>query len=135
MNVNVLIAGAGPAGLAAGIELRRLGVSRVLIVDREAEAGGVPRHSAHTGYGLRDLRRVMTGPAYARHYARAAVRAGAEVRAGTTVTGWPEWAGPAGSTGRAGSTGPAGLPAHAGPYRPCQARRPWPGPPAPYPSP
>ena len=91
----MLIAGAGPAGLAAGIELRRLGVGRVLIADREAEAGGVPRHSAHTGYGLRDLRRVMTGPAYARHYARAAVEAGAEVRAGTTVTGWPGWAGPA----------------------------------------
>jgi len=89
VNVDVLIAGAGPAGLAAGIELRRLGVSRVLIVDREAEAGGVPRHSAHTGYGLRDLHRVMTGPAYARRYVRAAVRAGAEVRAGTTVTGWP----------------------------------------------
>ena len=100
MNVDVLIAGAGPAGLAAGIELRRLGVSRVLIVDREAAAGGVPRHSAHTGYGLRDLHRVMTGPAYARHYARAAARAGAEVRAGTTVTGWPGWPdgrGPAGA--------------------------------------
>jgi thioredoxin reductase len=108
VNVDVLIAGAGPAGLAAGIELRRLGVSRVLIVDREAEAGGVPRHSAHTGYGLRDLRRVMTGPAYARHYARAAVRAGAEVRAGTTVTGWPGWPGPGGATGRTGSTDPAG---------------------------
>ena len=50
VNVDVLIAGAGPAGLAAGIELRRLGVGRVLVVDREAEAGGVPRHSAHTGY-------------------------------------------------------------------------------------
>jgi len=87
MNVDVLIAGAGPAGLAAAIELRRLGVGRVLVVDREAEAGGVPRHSAHTGYGLRDLHRVMTGPAYARHYARAAVRAGADVRAGTTVSG------------------------------------------------
>ncbi|HSS89563.1 MAG TPA: FAD-dependent oxidoreductase [Streptosporangiaceae bacterium] len=108
MNVDVLIAGAGPAGLAAGIELRRLGVGRVLIADREAEAGGVPRHSAHTGYGLRDLRRVMTGPAYARHYARAAVEAGAEVRAGTTVTGWPGWAGPGEATGRTGSTDPDG---------------------------
>ena len=26
------------------------------------EAGGIPRHSNHTGYGLRDLRRVMSGP-------------------------------------------------------------------------
>ncbi len=117
MNVDVLIAGAGPAGLAAGIELRRFGVSRVLIVDREAEAGGVPRHSAHTGYGLRDLRRVMTGPAYARHYARAAARAGAEVRAGTTATGWPEWAG-RGATSRGGATGPTGHAGSTGPTGP-----------------
>jgi thioredoxin reductase len=89
VNVDVLITGAGPAGLAAAVELRRLGVDRVLVVDREREAGGVPRHSAHTGYGLRDLHRVMTGPAYARHYAQAAARAGAQIRTQTTVTGWP----------------------------------------------
>jgi thioredoxin reductase len=110
MNVDVLIAGAGPAGLAAAIELRRLGVRRVVVVDRETEAGGVPRHSAHTGYGLRDLHRVMTGPAYARHYVRAAVRAGAEVRAGTTVTGWPELpGGPGPAAGTSGLTGPTHL--------------------------
>src|SRR5260370_39878763 len=90
MNVDVLIVGAGPAGLAAAIELRRLGTGRVLVADRERHAGGVPRHSAHTGYGLRDLRRIMSGPGYARHYAEAAAKAGAEIRTGTTVTGWPE---------------------------------------------
>jgi thioredoxin reductase len=88
VNVDVLVVGAGPAGLAAAIELRRLGIGRVLVVDREQQAGGIPRHSAHTGYGLRDLHRVLTGPAYARHYAEAAARAGAEIRTGTTVTGW-----------------------------------------------
>jgi thioredoxin reductase len=88
VNVDVLVVGAGPAGLAAAIELRRLGIGRVLVVDREQQAGGIPRHSAHTGYGLRDLHRVLTGPAYARHYADAAARAGAEIRTGTTVTGW-----------------------------------------------
>jgi thioredoxin reductase len=88
VNVDVLVAGAGPAGLAAAIELRRLGAGRVLVVDREAEAGGIPRHSAHTGYGLRDLHRVMTGPGYARHYAQAAARAGVQIRAQTTITGW-----------------------------------------------
>lgn len=106
MNVDVLVVGAGPAGLAAAIELRRLGIGRVLVVDREQAAGGIPRHSAHTGYGLRDLHRVLTGPAYARHYANAAAGAGAEIRTGTTVTGW------AGSqpTALAGNqpTGPAG---------------------------
>jgi thioredoxin reductase len=88
VNVDVLIVGAGPAGLAAATELRRLAVGRVLVVDREQQPGGVPRHSAHTGYGLRDLHRVLTGPAYARYYAEAAARAGAEVRAAVTVTGW-----------------------------------------------
>jgi thioredoxin reductase len=86
MNADVLIVGAGPAGLAAAIELRRLGVGRVLVADRETEPGGVPRHCAHTGYGVRDLRRIMTGPAYARRYARAAAEAGAEVRCRTSVT-------------------------------------------------
>ena len=57
-------------------------------MDREAEAGGIPRHSAHTGYGLRDLHRVMTGPGYARHYAQAAARAGVQIRTQTTITGW-----------------------------------------------
>jgi thioredoxin reductase len=88
VNVDVLIVGAGPAGLAAAIELRRLAVGQVLVVDREQQPGGVPRHSAHTGYGLRDLHRVLTGPAYARHYADTAASAGAEIRAAVTVTGW-----------------------------------------------
>jgi len=88
VNADVLIVGAGPAGLAAAAELRRLAVGQVLVVDREQQPGGVPRHSAHTGYGLRDLHRVLTGPAYARHYADVAARAGAEIRAAVTVTGW-----------------------------------------------
>ena len=88
MSGGVVVVGAGPAGLSAAIELRRLGAGPVLVADREESPGGVPRHSWHTGYGLRDLRRVMTGPAYARALTSAAVAAGAELRTGTTVTGW-----------------------------------------------
>ena len=87
MKADVLVVGAGPAGLSAALELRRLGVGSVLVADRESEPGGVPRHSGHTGYGLRDRHRIMTGPAYARALADAAVAAGAELRLGTTVTG------------------------------------------------
>ena len=86
MKTDVLVVGAGPAGLAAALELRALGVPDVLVVDRERQAGGVPRHCAHTGYGARDLHRLMTGPNYARHYSRAAAAAGAAIRTGTTLT-------------------------------------------------
>jgi len=84
----VVVVGAGPAGLSAAVELLRLGAGPVLVADRESAPGGVPRHSWHTGYGLRDLRRVMTGPAYARSLVSAALSAGADLRTDTTVTGW-----------------------------------------------
>jgi thioredoxin reductase len=86
MDADVLVVGAGPAGLAAAAELRRLGVRRVVVADREAAPGGIPRHSQHTGYGLRDLHRVLSGPAYARALTDAAIREGAQLRAGCTVT-------------------------------------------------
>lgn len=83
---DVVIVGAGPAGLTLARDLRARGVGDVVVVDRDDEPGGVPRHSDHPGYGLRDLRRSLTGPAYARHLAEAAVSAGADVRTRTTVT-------------------------------------------------
>jgi thioredoxin reductase len=87
-STGVLVVGAGPAGLAAAVELRRLGAGTVVVVERDDAAGGIPRHSEHTGFGARDLRRMLTGPRYARRYADAAAAAGADIRVGTTVTGW-----------------------------------------------
>jgi thioredoxin reductase len=102
VTADVLIVGAGPAGLAAAVELRRLGAGSVVVADRDDEAGGIPRHSAHTGFGARDLRRVLTGPGYARHYADAAAAAGADIRLGTTVTGWSGPRRPGGPSGADG---------------------------------
>ena len=85
---DVLIVGAGPAGLANAIELKRRGIPRVVVVDREPEAGGMPRLCHHTGFGLPDLHRLLSGPAYARRYVRMARRQGVEIRTSTTITGW-----------------------------------------------
>ncbi|MEV5486629.1 FAD-dependent oxidoreductase [Streptomyces bobili] len=87
--VDVLIVGAGPAGLAAAARLAAAGVGRVEVLDREAAAGGVPRHCAHGGYGT--LLHPLTGPAYARLLVTAAGQAGATVRTGVTAL---DWAGP-----------------------------------------
>jgi thioredoxin reductase len=84
----VAIIGAGPAGLAAAAELRRLGVAEVVVIEREAEPGGIPRHARHQGFGLRDLRRPLSGSAYARRYAELVRAAGAELLLETMVTGW-----------------------------------------------
>ena len=72
MNDHVIVVGGGPSGLSAAIELRRRGVERVTVFEREREAGGVPRHTDHLGFGMRDLHRLMTGPRYARRLVTAA---------------------------------------------------------------
>ena len=82
----VVVVGGGPAGLACAVELRRRGAGDVLVLEREARAGGIPRHSLHQGFGLRDLHRAMSGPRYARRYVELARRAGADVLEETMVT-------------------------------------------------
>lgn len=87
---DVLIVGGGPAGLAAALELKKLGVVKVIVAEREAAAGGIPRMCAHIGFGVTDLQRVMTGPAYARKYREMAEQAGIQVYTETTVTDWKD---------------------------------------------
>jgi thioredoxin reductase len=99
----VAVVGGGPGGLAAAIALRRRGLREVVVIEREAEPGGIPRHARHQGFGLRDLRRVLTGPAYARRYAELARAAGVELLTETMVTGWDE-AGALELTGPGGRT-------------------------------
>ncbi|MEU6881564.1 FAD-dependent oxidoreductase [Streptomyces sp. NPDC046712] len=88
--VDVLVVGAGPAGLAAAARLAAAGASRyrIEVLEQEQEAGGVPRHCAHGGFGLTGPGRPVDGPGYARRMARAAMVAGATVRTGVSATGW-----------------------------------------------
>jgi NADPH-dependent 2,4-dienoyl-CoA reductase/sulfur reductase-like enzyme len=84
--VDVVIVGAGPAGLAAAAALRSGGIGSVLVLDREPEAGGIPRHCGHSPYGMREFRRLMRGPAYALRLLDEAQKAGAKILTGVTVT-------------------------------------------------
>ncbi|QPK43952.1 FAD-dependent oxidoreductase [Streptomyces gardneri] len=86
--VDVLVVGAGPAGLAAAARLAAAGAGRVEVLERERAAGGVPRHCGHPGFGADHRGRPLDGPGYARRALRAALRSGAAVRTGVSATGW-----------------------------------------------
>ena len=88
MSADVAIIGAGPAGLTAATYLVRSTLLNVVVLERESEPGGIPRHSDHPGYGIRDLKTFITGPAYARRLAAEALRVGVTIRTDTMVTGW-----------------------------------------------
>jgi NADPH-dependent 2,4-dienoyl-CoA reductase/sulfur reductase-like enzyme len=83
-----VVIGGGPSGLAAAVKLRELGISPVTVIEREGEAGGIPRHSDHSGFGFRDLRKVLSGPRYAARYRALAEAAAVEVLTETMVTEW-----------------------------------------------
>ncbi|MFB9447084.1 FAD-dependent oxidoreductase [Dactylosporangium vinaceum] len=87
-HVRVAVVGGGPAGLTAAAALAGRVGGPVLVLEREAAAGGIPRHSDHGGYGLRDLHRVHSGPAYARSLVARSRAAGARVETEAMVTGW-----------------------------------------------
>jgi thioredoxin reductase len=86
-SVDVAIVGGGPAGLTAAAALSRDRALNVVVLERESAAGGIPRHSDHPGYGMRDLKTFIRGPAYARRLADTAAAAGATIRTNTMVTG------------------------------------------------
>ncbi|MFJ7128804.1 FAD-dependent oxidoreductase [Streptomyces sp. NPDC098101] len=86
--VDVLVVGAGPAGLAAAARLAAAGAGRVEVLEREPEAGGAPRHCVRPGFGADARGRPLDGPGYARRAVREALRAGAAVRTGVSATGW-----------------------------------------------
>jgi len=83
--IDVAIIGGGPAGLAAATTLKDAGVARVVVLERESEAGGIPRHCGHPPFGMREFKRVLKGPTYARRLVERAVAAGVEVSCLTTV--------------------------------------------------
>lgn len=102
LHCRVAIVGAGPAGLAAALALRERGIDDVTVLEREGEAGGVPRHCGHPVFGLREFGCLLSGPAYARRLAEAARRCGAALRTGTSVLAL-------GRNGELQVTTPAGL--------------------------
>ncbi len=86
MQADVAIIGAGPAGLAAAAHLGLMGVKNIVVLEREAEPGGIPRHCGHSPFGMREFRRVLGGVSYARRLAGRAESAGARILCNTTVT-------------------------------------------------
>lgn len=85
MNKEVAIIGGGPSGLAAATTLKRLGVERVTLIEREAQAGGIPRHCGHPPFGMREFGRVLDGPRYARRLVERADKLGVDIRCSTSV--------------------------------------------------
>ncbi len=85
LHVEILVIGAGPAGLAAAIAARESGVESVLVLEREKEPGGILRQCIHNGFGLHRFSEELTGPEYAKRDIERVRELEIPVRCGCTV--------------------------------------------------
>lgn len=82
---DVLIVGGGPAGVAAAIALRKAGVERVTLLEREPGLGGATRHCSHSPFGMLEFGRAYFGAAYGARLEREIARYDVNVRLGHSV--------------------------------------------------
>lgn len=64
---DVVVLGAGPAGLAAALGAYEKGAN-TLIVEREARLGGILKQCIHDGFGIITFKEKLSGPEYAERY-------------------------------------------------------------------
>lgn len=82
-----VIIGGGPAGMAAAIALRKLGVEDLILLERNEALGGILTQCIHVGFGLEYFGENLTGPEYALSLAGRFRASGCPCLLGTMVLG------------------------------------------------
>ena len=62
---DLIIIGAGPAGLSAALTAYENGLKKILVVERDKEMGGILNQCIHNGFGLHLFKEELTGPEFA----------------------------------------------------------------------
>lgn len=75
----LIVVGAGPAGLAAAVSAWDAGLRRILVLERDSEPGGILNQCIHNGFGLHHFGEELTGPEYAGRFADQLAHTGAEL--------------------------------------------------------
>ncbi len=84
LNYDVVVIGGGPAGMAAAIRAKELGL-KVLLLDENDYLGGILPQCIHPGFGLHYFREELTGPEFASRLAKRLVELGVQYKTASRV--------------------------------------------------
>ncbi|MCG8513059.1 MAG: NAD(P)/FAD-dependent oxidoreductase [Halanaerobiales bacterium] len=85
INHDLVIIGAGPAGLAAALAAEKNGVKRILLLERDKYLGGILQQCIHNGFGLEYFREELTGPEYAHRFIEKIKKSQVKIKSETMV--------------------------------------------------
>jgi len=85
LNLDMAIIGSGPAGLAAAVKAKQLGMEDVVVFERDQRPGGILPQCIHNGFGLEKFKEELTGPEYANRYIKMAQALSVDIELNTMV--------------------------------------------------
>ena len=85
MTYQLIVIGGGPAGLAAAISAHQNGLTRIAIIERDKELGGILNQCIHNGFGLTRFKTELSGPEYAGRFIDMLEGTGIEIMTDTMV--------------------------------------------------
>ncbi|OOM12044.1 NAD(P)/FAD-dependent oxidoreductase [Clostridium saccharobutylicum] len=78
-NYELIIIGAGIAGMTAAIGARERGIKKILILEKESNVGGIINQCIHNGFGEKLIGEKVTGPEYIYHIEKQLEKANVDV--------------------------------------------------------
>ncbi|MCK4791785.1 MAG: FAD-dependent oxidoreductase [Desulfobacteraceae bacterium] len=84
-HIDLGIIGSGPAGLAAAVEAKKMGIKDLVVFERDERPGGILPQCIHSGFGLWKFKEELTGPEYAHRYIKMAEAANVDIALNTMV--------------------------------------------------
>ena len=85
MTYELIVIGGGPAGLAAAISAHQNGLTRIAVIERDKELGGILNQCIHNGFGLTRFKTELSGPEYAGRFIDMLEGTGIEIMTDTMV--------------------------------------------------